>query len=156
MPRQRSRVAEYGGKTDKYEWDQTEEEVTLWFQVPENTRGRDVDCVIEPHNLRVALKGQAPILEGRFHQRVNVELSTWTLDSDNHEMEVTLQKTKPDEWWKCVLEGDPEIDVDLIEGSKYLDDSLLKKVKESKLQKKREEEERQNKLKQAQEKQEAD
>ena len=59
---------EYGGKTDKYEWDQTEEEVTLWFQVPENTRGRDVDCVIKPHNLRVALKGQAPILEVTFCQ----------------------------------------------------------------------------------------
>jgi hypothetical protein len=34
-----------------------------------------------------------------------------------------------DVWWPSVIVGDKEIDVDLIEGSKYLDDSLLRKVK---------------------------
>jgi len=48
---------------------------------------------------------------------------------------LTLQKTKP-QWWKSLLIGDAEIDTDLIEGSKYLDDSLLKKVKEAKQKKK--------------------
>lgn len=36
------------------------------------------------------------------------------------------------EYWPSLLEGGREIDVDLIEGSKYLDRSLLKKVKASK------------------------
>lgn len=39
-----------------------------------------------------------------------------------------------------MIKGDAEIDVDLIEGSKYLDDSLLRKVKAAKAQKKLEEE----------------
>ena len=49
-----------------------------------------------------------------------------------------LYKTK-DAWWPSLIVGDDEIDVDLIEGSKYLDDSLLKKVKAAKAQKKAEE-----------------
>lgn len=47
-------------------------------------------------------------------------------------VELTLVKEQPtsgDGWWKSLVEGDPEIDLDLIEGSKYLDDSLLRKLK---------------------------
>jgi hypothetical protein len=43
-------------------------------------------------------------------------------------VEISLQK-KAEGWWKSVVEGDAEIDLDLIEGSKYLDDSLLRKIK---------------------------
>jgi hypothetical protein len=48
--------------------------------------------------------------------------------------EITLVKHIPQEveYWPSLLVGGKEIDVDLIEGSKYLDRSLLKKVKESK------------------------
>jgi hypothetical protein len=42
-------------------------------------------------------------------------------------------------WWKSVIKGDPEIDTELIEASKFLDESLLKKIKENKQQKKEEE-----------------
>lgn len=36
---------------------------------------------------------------------------------------------EPGQWWPCVIKGHKQIDVKHIEGSKYLDDSLLKKVK---------------------------
>lgn len=52
--------------------------------------------------------------------------------------EITLVKHIPQEveYWPSLLVGGREIDVDLIEGSKYLDRSLLKKVKASKQQQK--------------------
>ncbi len=45
-------------------------------------------------------------------------------------MEFTLTKgiTSPT-WWKCAIQGDPEIDVEKIEGSQYLDSSLIEKLK---------------------------
>jgi len=62
----------------------------------------------------------------------------------NKLLEFTLQKDdtvhdseKP--WWESFLNGQPKIDVDLIEGSKYLDVSLLRKVKAEKQRKKLEE-----------------
>jgi hypothetical protein len=45
-----------------------------------------------------------------------------------------MQKATPSDkqpWWSCVIVGDPGIDVKDIEGAKYLDDSLLKKIKVS-------------------------
>ena len=56
------------------------------------------------------------------------------MESDTQRLVLELYKTK-DAWWASLIVGDKEIDIDLIEGSKYLDDSLLKKVKAAKAQK---------------------
>ncbi len=52
-------------------------------------------------------------------------------ESDTQRIVLELYKPKESVWWPSLIVGDAEIDVDLIEGSKYLDDSLLKKVKVS-------------------------
>lgn len=61
-------------------------------------------------------------------------------------MEIVLTKIPIDDekkcWWKSVIVGDPEIDTELIEASKYLDESLIKKIKENKAQKAKEESEK--------------
>lgn len=43
-------------------------------------------------------------------------------------------------WWSCVQIGHPTISVKDIEGAKYLDDSILKKIYEQKKKQKAEEE----------------
>ena len=61
-------------------------------------------------------------------------------------MEIVLTKQEVSDekkqWWKSVVEGEPEIDTELIEASKYLDESLIKKIKENKMQKAKEESEK--------------
>lgn len=42
-------------------------------------------------------------------------------------------------WWSCVQVGHPQINVKDIEGAKYLDDSILKKIYEQKKKQKAEE-----------------
>jgi hypothetical protein len=70
-------------------------------------------------------------------------LTLHLVDGDN--LEIVLTKIPVDDekkqWWKSVVEGDPEIDTELIEASKFLDESLLKKIKENKQQKAQEEKE---------------
>ena len=56
-------------------------------------------------------------------------LTEFVLESDTQRIVLELYKPKESVWWPSLIVGDAEIDVDLIEGSKYLDDSLLKKVK---------------------------
>lgn len=70
------------------------------------------------------------------------------IDGDN--MEIILQKIPLDDekkqWWKSVIKGHEEIDTELIEASKFLDESLLKKIKENKQQKKEEEKQKEDEL----------
>jgi CS domain len=48
-------------------------------------------------------------MQGDLHKSVIVEDSFWTLE-DGKELSIALQKDNKMEWWKCVIEGDAEID----------------------------------------------
>ena len=86
-------------------------------------------------SLFVQIKGQdTPIIDGKFPHPIRLDESQWFVESDTQRLVLELYKTK-DAWWASLIVGDKEIDIDLIEGSKYLDDSLLKKVKAAKAQK---------------------
>lgn len=59
-------------------------------------------------------------------------------------LEFTLQKDMTvhdaeNPWWASLVQGHEKIDVDLIEGSKYLDVSLLRRIKAEKDAKKKKE-----------------
>jgi hypothetical protein len=57
-------VADYGGKTDKYNWTQGEEDVTITVPLPAGTRGRDIQCVIKPDSLKLSYKASSnPIID---------------------------------------------------------------------------------------------
>lgn len=52
-----------GGKTDKYEWTQVLQELSVVVPVPEGSKSRDVVCDITKSRLRVGLKGQPLIVD---------------------------------------------------------------------------------------------
>lgn len=81
--------------------------------VPAGTKGRDCDVHIERSHLRVGIKGQAPLIDGTLFSAVKPEECAWTV-SDNKLVEVTLCKQEGMCWWGTVVEGDPEIDVQLV------------------------------------------
>lgn len=56
-------TTEYGGKTDKYVWDQWEDEVVINVTFPPGTRGKDVDCVFHKKSLKLQKKGDEPIFD---------------------------------------------------------------------------------------------
>jgi hypothetical protein len=86
----------------------------------------------QPHHLPPHSVYHLINTQGDLPERVRPDESSWII-GDNNSVEIMLQKMK-EGWWSSLVVGDKEIDLDLIEGSKYLDDSLLKKVKEAKLQ----------------------
>mmetsp|Transcript_11952 Transcript_11952/g.17842 ORF Transcript_11952/g.17842 Transcript_11952/m.17842 type:complete len:306 (-) Transcript_11952:26-943(-) len=103
-----------GGKTDKYVWTQTLSELTLTVPLPANTKSKEINCVISRQHLKVGLKGQAPIIDGELHKKVIVDDSFWTLE-DGRELAIALQKDNKMEWWKCVVQGDAEIDTSKVQ-----------------------------------------
>lgn len=111
-----------GGTTDKYKWTQTLQELTVTFTLPIGTKAKMLDLDIKNTKLKFGVKGQAPIVDGIFHKSIICDDSFWTIE-DSKYLVLSLQKQNKMEWWKCVLEGDPEINTQKVvpENSK-LDD----------------------------------
>lgn len=93
---------------ENYSWTQQLADVQVVVPVPPGTRTRDLQVTLTTSKLSVALKGQPVIVGGNLHKRVILDESFWTLE-DNKEVVVSLVKSNQMEWWKCVIEGDPEI-----------------------------------------------
>ncbi|GJJ67900.1 hypothetical protein EMPS_00246 [Entomortierella parvispora] len=105
-----------------YVWRQTLVDLDVSVQVPKGTRSKDLVVDIKKKSLTVGLKGQEPIIKGALFKDIKVDDSTWTLDNQQ-EINIHLEKYKGTEWWKCVIEGHPEIDTTKInpENSKLSD-----------------------------------
>jgi hypothetical protein len=102
-----------GGTTDKYSWTQTLKDVSVSFTVPVGIRGKHLDVQITKSKLRVGLKGKPTIVNGDLHKRVKLDGCTWTIEDDENDgrkVVVYLEKENQMEWWKCVIDGDAEID----------------------------------------------
>eukprot|EP00033_Pygsuia_biforma_P000551 GCRY01000648.1.p1 GENE.GCRY01000648.1~~GCRY01000648.1.p1 ORF type:complete len:194 (+),score=28.67 GCRY01000648.1:66-584(+) len=92
-----------------YAWDQTLKDVTL--TVPFNNdklRGRDFKISITKNHLTVGLKNKEPIIDGKLHKEIKPDDSTWQVETGT--VTIFLEKLNGMEWWKCVIQGHPEID----------------------------------------------
>eukprot|EP00429_Kryptoperidinium_foliaceum_P002160 CAMPEP_0176007014 /NCGR_PEP_ID=MMETSP0120_2-20121206/3015_1 /TAXON_ID=160619 /ORGANISM="Kryptoperidinium foliaceum, Strain CCMP 1326" /LENGTH=233 /DNA_ID=CAMNT_0017339763 /DNA_START=189 /DNA_END=887 /DNA_ORIENTATION=+ len=109
-------VGNGGTVPGKYVWTQTLSEVTVNVPVPDNTRGRDLNVVIAKKKLKVGLRGagEAIIDEAPLCKPVIVDDSFWTVE-DGNRLVINLQKSNQMEWWDCVVQGDPKIDVTTIQ-----------------------------------------
>lgn len=111
-----------GGTTDKYKWTQTLQELNVTFTLPIGTKAKMLDIDIRNTKLKVGIKGQPPIVDGDFHKSIICDDSFWTIE-DSKYLVLSIQKQNKMEWWKCVIQGDPEINTQKVvpENSK-LDD----------------------------------
>jgi len=96
-----------GGKTDNYSWTQQLAELCVTIPVPTGIRTKQLDIQISNKHLKVAIKGQPPIIDGDLHKRIIVDDSFWTLEDSD--IVINMQKDNKMEWWKCVIVGDAEI-----------------------------------------------
>ena len=110
-----------GGKTDKYVWTQSLQEVVINIPLPPNTKSKMLSVDIQNTKFKVAIKGGDTLVEGTFHKRVILDDSIWTLEDGD--LVITLSKDNKMEWWKCVCVGDPEINTQKVqpENSKLSD-----------------------------------
>ncbi|DBA04562.1 TPA: hypothetical protein N0F65_011110 [Lagenidium giganteum] len=120
-----------GGWTPRYTWTQSLQDVTMQVEVPAGTRARDVTCKFTATSLRVALRNAGcgdngseqdnVLVEGEFYERIRVDESLWSLDSGNHVLQVSLDKTRKT-WWASALKGDNEIDTSQVDSTQPIDE----------------------------------
>jgi len=106
-----------GAVTDKYHWSQSISETTVEVEV-EECKAKDIKVDITPTRLTVKCKGNI-VLQGKLHEKVTVEECMWHLD--DNKIVVSLEKQR-ETWWKCVLEGDQEIDTTKVESTKSMEE----------------------------------
>jgi len=107
-----------GGSTDKYVWTQTLEEVHVYIPVNPNTKTKDLDIKIETSKCFVSIKGQTPILNADWPEKIKADDSIWTLEDgkDGKVIHLAITKwTNNMHWWDCVCKGEPKIDTQKIE-----------------------------------------
>lgn len=98
----------------RYAFSQTLAEVTVVIPVPPGTKGRMVDVTISRSKLKAGLKGQPPIIDAQLTAPVKPDDSSWMV-ADGDTVEITLAKVDKMAWWKAVVEGDPEINLQQVE-----------------------------------------
>jgi len=69
-----------GAKFDHYEYTQTLQDLTVSFYIPEGVKAKNLDIVITAKRMKVAIKGQAPILEGEWNKTIKTEDTLWTIE----------------------------------------------------------------------------
>ncbi|KAJ5175023.1 Nuclear movement protein nudC [Penicillium canariense] len=98
-----------------YNWTQTIRDVDVTAPIPANIKGRDMEVTLTKSKIRVAIKGQEPIIEGDFPHPILVDESSWTLETTTKppgkEVNVHLDKVNKVEWWPHVVTSAPKIDV---------------------------------------------
>lgn len=107
-----------GGTTDKYTWTQTLDETHVYIPVHQNTKGKDLDIRLETDKCYVAIKGQEPILNGEWFEKIKADDSIWTLEDgkDGKIIHLSISRWRTQQhWWDCVCKGEPKIDTQKIE-----------------------------------------
>jgi len=111
-----------GGSTDKYTWTQTLSALEIMVPVKPGVKAKQITCDIQGDSMKVGVKGEPLILEGKLHSKVKPDDCMWTL-IDNKIVQISLDKFDNMKWWSCVMQGDAEIDTKKIvpENSKLSD-----------------------------------
>lgn len=99
---------------DKYSWGQTLQEASVVVPVPSGTKSSFIVCEFKKNHLKVGLKGHPPVIDGELFQPIKVDDSFWTLE-DQKSVSILLTKQNQMEWWKYLVKGEPEIDIQKVE-----------------------------------------
>ncbi|XP_075494252.1 protein BOBBER 1-like [Primulina tabacum] len=99
---------------EKYCWGQSLQEVNITVSVPSGTKSRFIVCEIKKQYIKVGLKGRPPVIEGDLFHPVKVEDCFWSLE-DQKSVSILLTKKNQMEWWKYLVKGEPEVDIQKVE-----------------------------------------
>nr|XP_056710234.1 nudC domain-containing protein 1 [Euleptes europaea] len=93
-------------KEPLYYWQQSEEDLTVTFRLPEEFIKEDVQIRFSPDSISVALKDPLlPLLEGTLYSSIDHESSAWII-KENSSLEISLIKKEEGCMWPELIVGD--------------------------------------------------
>ncbi|KAI5730315.1 hypothetical protein M8J76_012336 [Diaphorina citri] len=100
-----------------YFWQQTNQDVTLWFPMNSDVTKGDVNISVTNADIRVTCRDK-DLLSGNTVQTIDANLTTWKIEKDR--LEIVLQKSSPVPW-TGIMRGDER-------GEEILDPQLVEEV----------------------------
>lgn len=111
IPPTRGNGAEY----ENYIWNQTLSDVEVRVPLPgSGVKSKQLDVAVGLTSLSVAMKGKPPLVKGELFAKIKHEDSFWTIE-DGNTCVLHLVKLNGQEWWKTVIKGDLEIDLQKVQ-----------------------------------------
>lgn len=100
---------------ENYIFSQSLQEAEVRIPLPlTNAKSKMLDVEIGIKKLRVGVKGKEPLVNGELFAKVKHEDSMWTIE-DGNTVVVHLVKFNQMEWWKTIIVGDAEIDLQKVQ-----------------------------------------
>ncbi|XP_004370744.1 nudC domain-containing protein 1 isoform X2 [Trichechus manatus latirostris] len=93
-------------KEPLYYWQQTEDDLTITTQLPEDTTKEDIQVQFLPDHISIVLNGQL-FLEGKLYSSVDHESSTYII-KENNSLEISLIKKNEGLTWPELIVGDKQ------------------------------------------------
>ena len=98
-----------GGQTDRYHWDQTLHEVSVyWYLEPEITK-KDVKVTLAHKKCKIQIKGQT-VVDAEWAKEITVDESEWMISKEGKQNTLQLQLEKSAHtgrgWWPGIFKGD--------------------------------------------------
>ncbi|XP_020732024.2 nudC domain-containing protein 1 [Odocoileus virginianus] len=93
-------------KEPLYYWQQTEDDLTVTIQLPEDCTKEDIQVQFLPDSVNIVLKGQR-FLEGSLFSSIDHESSTWII-KENNSLEISLMKKNEGMTWPELVVGDKQ------------------------------------------------
>jgi len=107
----------------EHQWCQTVDEVTVFIEVDDHVRSRNINLSIKPKHLSVTINNHS-VLDGELSGSVKPNESTWTIEdndkktspnSKNRIVRIVLIKSIQEESWKSVIKGEHELSISQVE-----------------------------------------
>jgi hypothetical protein len=107
------------GKSDKYEWTQSEDELEVTIPLirfGDTVHSNEVHVEMTPRRLKVVIRREV-FIDGEFYAPIRSDDSVWLLDNNtvgNPHIVLNLEKvtiTTKNQHWKSLIKGDAEINV---------------------------------------------
>jgi len=86
-------------------------------KLPPNLSSKQLIVNIKSDHLLIQIKGQPPLVDGDFSDKVNTETATWTLEGEKDHTMLTMYLPKIGKtmsWWAHILTTDPKINTQAI------------------------------------------
>ncbi|OCT74961.1 hypothetical protein XELAEV_18033949mg [Xenopus laevis] len=106
-PSEDEKMDEDNKREPLYNWQQTGEDVTLTFQLPEGKTKDDLNIKFLPGEIDISIKDQGTFLKGQLYSDVDCESSAWIM-KEGRSVEVTLTKREPGCTWAELVIADKQ------------------------------------------------
>lgn len=89
----------------KYKWTQTREDLTIKFPLPESFKKNLVAVDTQETHIRVKYENET-LLEGHLYQRIDADVTCWSIESNTNTLVLTLEKCEGGLMWPEIVKGD--------------------------------------------------